>query len=237
MVDDDPIATKLLLKGIATIGHTVVAAAKNYSEALLLAQVPNEQPDVFLIDIHLNDVKDGIELAHEIRKQYAIPCILVTGNADSGTIGRIIEDGFLHILVKPVKNDELRAIVEIAVAHKEDLAHQKSTTEQHLRVIKDCIFIKEGADLIKVKYSEIKFLMSSHIYVHVVTIAKEFIVRTSLTEYINHFDPMLFMRTHRSYAVNVEFIEKITSTEVWVEGKSLPLAKQYREELLSRINR
>lgn len=238
VVDDDDLSVRFLEKEIQKAGHSTLPAAHNIDAALLVAK--EHSPDLFLVDINLNDIKDGVELAVLLMQEYGIPSIFVTAEIDSAVIERVVSNGFKHILSKPVKTDELKATIEIALSAKEQ---KKPVTEfeqeifDKKKVLKDCIFIKEGASLVKVKYDEVKYLMSSHIYVHVVTVDKEFIVRASLKEYINRFDPELFIRIHRSYAVNVQFIETITSTEVGIKGKSLPFAKQYRDELFNRINR
>jgi DNA-binding LytR/AlgR family response regulator len=99
----------------------------------------------------------------------------------------------------------------------------------------DCIFIKENAHLVKVLYNDILYISSSHVYVNVITRSKEYMVRASLADYLTRFDPAVFMRVHRSHAVNLHHLTKITASSVWVNGKELALSAQYREELLSLI--
>lgn len=102
-------------------------------------------------------------------------------------------------------------------------------------ILDHCIFIKEDATLVRVRYDEILYLYSSHVYVQVVTQFKTYIVRSSLTDYLTKLNSPVFMRIHRSHAVNLEHVQKITSSSVWVGAVELALSSQYRDELLSRI--
>lgn len=102
-------------------------------------------------------------------------------------------------------------------------------------VLLNCIFIKEDSHLIRVKYDEILFISSSHVYIQITTKSRQYIVRSSLTDYLLKLNSPLFMRIHRSHAVNLEYVEKITSSSVWVGAVELALSSQYRDELLNRI--
>lgn len=101
--------------------------------------------------------------------------------------------------------------------------------------LQHCIFIKEHTHLIRVNYHEILYLCSSHVYVNIVTHNKEYIVRSSLADYLTRMDPEVFMRVHRSHAVNLHHITKITPSSVWLGNKELSLAAPYRDALLNRI--
>lgn len=237
VVGEDDLSVQLLEKEVQNAGHSTLSPAHTIHSALKLAK--ELSPDLFLLDLNLNNLEQGIELALHSMQEHGIPCVFVTGEVNSGLVEQIVSKGFKHILTKPLIGVELKSAIEGALSVKDNkqvLTEYLSPGSERKKVLQDCIFIKEGSSLVKVKYNEVLFLMSSHIYVHVNTLKKEFIVRASLTEYLTHFDQNLFMRVHRSYAVNIEFIEKITASSVWVGNKEIPLAQQYREELLNRIN-
>jgi DNA-binding LytR/AlgR family response regulator len=44
-----------------------------------------------------------------------------------------------------------------------------------------------------------------------------------------------FQRIHKSYIVNIDHIDKYTTDEVEIGGKTLPVGKTYKEILLSRL--
>lgn len=234
---EDGLSVQLLEKDVQNAGHNTLSPAHTIHSALKLAK--ERSPDLFLIDVNLSNTEKWIELAQHSTQEYGIPCIFVSGEINSSLVEQIVSKGFDHILAKPLSKVELKTTIDAALSlknKKQVMRDGLPHTYHGKKVLQDCIFIKEGPSLVKVRYSEVLFLMSSHIYVHVNTLKKEFIVRASLTEYLTHFDQSLFMRVQRSYAVNIEFIEKITNSSVWIGNKEIPLAQQYRDELLNRIN-
>ena len=54
----------------------------------LLDSMEKDQPDLVLMDIHLQGEMDGVEAASILFKRWAVPVILLTAYADSATIER-----------------------------------------------------------------------------------------------------------------------------------------------------
>ena len=61
-------------------------------------------------------------------------------------------------------------------------------------------------------------------------------VRGSLNEYINKLSANFF-RCHRSYIVNLDYLQTVTHNELVILEKTIPLGKRHREEILSVINK
>jgi len=69
----------------------------------------------------------------------------------------------------------------------------------------------------------------------VITRDKEFLIRSSLQAYAENFDPQKFFPIGKSHIINVDHIQKMDGTSVTIDGKVLPMAKQFRDELLKRL--
>ncbi len=79
----------------------------------LLAALEADQPDLALMDIHLQGKMDGIEAAAVLNEGYGIPVILLTAYADAPTIERAkLSQPFGYVL-KPYDDRELRTAIEI----------------------------------------------------------------------------------------------------------------------------
>lgn len=89
------------------MGHAVVGIATSAEHAITIAE--RERPDVVLMDIRLNGVRDGIEAADEIRARLGIGSIFVTANADLGTRERAKAVQPLGFLEKPFTQQRLAA--------------------------------------------------------------------------------------------------------------------------------
>ncbi len=226
VVEDEVIIADSLCATLRQLGYDTAEPAGNFQEAVEM--ITAEKPDLLIIDINLNAEKDGIELAQTVRTRFNLPFIFLTANADPGTVERAKVARPPAYLVKPFQKEELFASIEICL-------HNYTQQETDNYVMNDSIFIKDGNYFHKIRFSDILYLESDHVYVEVHTKEKKMLVRASLQQYSLNFDPKLFFRVHRSYIVNLDHVETINSEHVIIAGKSIPISKNYREELFSRV--
>ena len=110
VVDDDMINRKLLNVLVKKAGNFDVIEAENGLEALNI--IKNEPVDMVLLDI-IMPVMDGIDLlkilkSDEVYKQ--IPVAILTTD-DSKKI-EALSLGASEVLIKPIKDSDLRAILD-----------------------------------------------------------------------------------------------------------------------------
>ena len=53
---------------------------------------------------------------------------------------------------------------------------------------------------------------------------------------LERLDESYFVRVHRSYAINMRFVEEFDDNEVVVNKKAIPITATYREEFLKQFN-
>jgi two-component system response regulator LytT len=233
IVEDEVIIADNLSNTLIHLGYDVAEPASSFAEAI--AMIETEKPDLILLDIQLKGMKDGIDLAWKIKEDYHLPFIFLTANADAATVQRAKLVAPPAYLVKPFSKDDLYTSIEICLHNSSTNKNEKQENENGNYVINDAIFIKEGHYFYKVKFSDILYLESEHVYVQVHTAEKKFLVRTSMQQYLSHFDEKKFFRIHRSYVVNLEQIQTISADHVVIKAVELPISKTYQEELLSRL--
>ncbi|HTA28594.1 MAG TPA: response regulator [Bacteroidia bacterium] len=236
IVEDEVIIARNITDNLIALGYEVVGPAVNYTTALEL--IEKEKPDLLLLDIQLSGRKDGIELAQAVKKAMPLPFIFLTANSDSATIERAKRTEPNAYLVKPFTKEDLFTAIEICLynysrkAKVEESAHNASRENY---IINDAIFIRESTVFVKVPFRDILYLESDHVYVNVYTENNKYLVRTSLQQYMKNFDPNKFYQVHRSYVVNIENVNGINETYVLVNNKQVPIAKPFRDDLLSRL--
>jgi len=96
----------------------------------------------------------------------------------------------------------------------------------------DTIYIKEGYEQTKVKLHDILYLEALKDYTLIVTNQKRHCVLSSIGTLLkeNHFQS--FLRIHRSYAVQKQFIKKVLTNEVVLNNEALiPIGRSYKENL------
>ena len=215
------------------MGYEVLAHAFDYDEAVAIIQ--DRTPDIALLDIDLRSAKDGIDLARYIRESHDFPFIFLTSLSNKQTVSEAKltrPDGYL---VKSFQIQDLYTAIEIALynftSQKED---EKSHHEEF--IIQDTLFVKKNNFFIKVKQKDILWVKSDRIYLEIQTLKEKLTIRSSFTSFQSKLEPYFF-RVHKSYIVNLFQIEAISSLHVIIAGEKIPIGRNYREELLKRIDK
>lgn len=229
VVEDEVIIANDICDTLETLGYSVLEPAINYTEAL--ETIEKHKPDLVILDIQLSGKKDGIDLAWKIKEDYNIPFIFLTSNADQLTIDRAKRVAPPAYLMKPFNEDELYSSIEIVLFN----FAEKQKEDENL-VINDSIFIKQQMLFKKVKFEDILFLKSDHVYVEIVTKNQnKYVVRGTLNSYLGKLDNN-FVRIHRSYIANLSHLDMINQVTIKIGAIELPIGQRYRKTLLDRIN-
>lgn len=233
IIEDDLLIAESIYVTLQQIGYMPVRPVRNYTDAL--AMIATEKPDFLLVDIVLEGEKDGIELATEINKRFAIPFIFLTANSDAATVTRAKEVKPSAYLVKPFNESDLFSAIEIASSN---FGNQKGNELSEITppaVLNDVVFVKDGDTYHKVKIADILYVESDNIYLILHTSAKQFLVREKMDDFIAAKGRVYFLRVHRSYAVNAQHIDSIGVSGIRVSGREVPLQKSYRSALMEAI--
>ena len=229
VVEDELIIADNICNTLSEFGYEVSEAAISYTEAL--EKLDSYNPDIAILDIQLSGSKDGVDLAWKIKEDYDIPFIFLTSSADKLTIDRVKKLSPNAYLVKPFNKDELYTSIEIALFNF--VKHEPKDNGNFS--LKDSLFIKQKNLFVKVKFDDILFIQSSHVYVEITTIDEQkYVVRDTLNNYINKLNNS-FIRVHRGYIVNLSHLKTIDHGYVMINNSRIPISKNYREDILKKI--
>lgn len=112
VVEDDPLVRADLADCLWELGYGTAIEAGN--EAAALAALETEAPDLVLLDIHLGQGQEGIELAKRINQDYLIPFIYLTAFSDDRTLRAVSDTLPAGFVLKPFDEARLKAAIEIA---------------------------------------------------------------------------------------------------------------------------
>lgn len=128
IVEDEAIVAQDIASCLTKMGY-VVAAIVASGEAAIIAATTT-QPNLVLMDIMLQGESNGIVAAEEIRSQLNIPVVYLTAYADDETLKRAKATQPFGYIIKPFKEQELKAAIEIAISrHQAEIALQKALQE------------------------------------------------------------------------------------------------------------
>jgi DNA-binding LytR/AlgR family response regulator len=234
IVEDEIIIAMDMDSILCSNGYEVIGPAVDFESAITMIKM--KKPDLALLDINLHGKKDGIDIAEKINEEFKIPFIFTTTLGDELTIQRAKNVKPAAYLIKPFQPEQLLATIEVAMINFDSgTAAQNNDTDEGL-IFKDSIFIKENARYTKVKIDEIRWLQASNNYVEINTTTKKYLVRSSFKDFVDKFNHPHFMRVHRSYVVNLKHITNITSSLILIDKNEIPLAPNYVEDLMKKLN-
>ncbi len=113
VVEDETIVALDIKSALKKIGFEVTNTVTNHDDAI--KSVKDNKPDIILMDIHLENSKDGIQTAQEIQKIQNIPIVYLSAFTDDKTIRRAVKTNPLSYLTKPFKREELKTTIQLGL--------------------------------------------------------------------------------------------------------------------------
>ncbi|MBL7881926.1 MAG: response regulator transcription factor, partial [Chryseobacterium gambrini] len=178
-----------------------------YTEEEALEKFKSFSPDIILMDINIDGIDKGIDLAEKRNKNAKI--IFITAQNDEKTVEKAIKVKPETYLTKPVKKVDILAAIRIVLLKKSS----------------DYIILKDGYENIKILKSDIIFIKSDKNYIDIHTVSKKYTFRISLENFAEILNDTNFQRVHRCYIINIKKAVKKTRLSVFVENYEIPLSR------------
>lgn len=132
VVDDEAVITLQLEERLTRMGYEVVGSASSGEEAVDMAR--RLRPDLILMDIVMPGRLDGIEAAELIKAEMDISVIFLTAYADDKIVKRAKSVEPLGYIVKPFRETELQAMIEVAL-YKKEMERKLQASELRYRTL------------------------------------------------------------------------------------------------------
>jgi len=217
---------------------TVVSFAKKFPSLQILGVfadaedalplLANETIDILFLDIDMPELS-GLEF-RKIAADVPV-CIFITAHPEHAVESFQLDT--LDFIVKPVKMERFKQTM-VRIEDYMELRLKASLFESSLGG--DVIYIKEGHEQTKVKLHDILYLEALKDYTKIVTQNKRHCVLSNIGTLLKATDFNSFIRIHRSYAVQKQYIKKILTHEVQLNNDVLiPIGRSYKENLNNLI--
>jgi DNA-binding LytR/AlgR family response regulator len=222
VVDDDEIDALTTVSFLED--YSFIEVAGRYNDPLqALAIAKKNPPDVLFLDIDMPGIS-GFQLREQLMDIPA--CVFITSYPDYAV--ESFEMDTLDFLVKPFSHDRFAKTIERL---KEYLTIREKAELLNHTLGADTIFIKDGANQVKLQLHEIIYFEALNNYTSIITTKRKYTVLSTLGNLIKEKTFQNFIRIHRSYAVQKHFIKKISSDGVLVNNIALPVGRAYKETL------
>jgi two-component system LytT family response regulator len=221
IVDDEPVARKVLREDLESIGGVeVVGEADNGAAAL--EQIAGQHLDLVLLDLQMPEM-GGFEVIRRIRRTTHMPVIVIVTAYDKYAL-EAFEAGAIDYLLKPVGQERLASAIEKArrvtgqeaieqLARLQEIA-QPQLPGQRLKKIVG----KAGAEYFLLDAQEIFAFHAEGEIVWITTARKRYQATQTLKVLEERLGSSSFQRIHRNALVNVDHVRKMSalSSQRWL---------------------
>ena len=227
ILDDEARARRTLGTLIAEFCERVevIAAAGSVDEAIII--LANEDVDLLFLDVSMPE-KDGFTLAK--RSEFSeLNIIFVTAHSKFAI--EAFRVNAVDYLLKPVNITDLRSAIERVRKKIGDVETEDRST----------LKVYVNSEHLYLPIKKIQYLQADGSYTYVVTTDSKFMVSRGLRSFESQLNAIRFFRTHRSYLVNIDYIERIGSKAsgklYLVDAVEIPLSRYRRVGLMELIER
>ena len=237
VVEDEMIIGAKISMQLTSLGYEVTGIVPRGEEAIV--HVEENKPDIVLLDINLKGKFDGIETALRMQKLADIPIIYLTANADQATFNRAKVTKPYAFISKPYKQLDLQRAIELTISRMAENETgppaEDNTEDERPFILSDRIFVRHKEKMIKIIIAEILYIEADRNYSRIFTKNKEYLLCITLKTIEEKLPRSIFLRSHRSYIINVAQIDEVVEGYVMIAQKAVPLSAGLKEQLLQRI--
>ena len=247
IVEDEQLIAHDIQGLLTDWGYEVVGCANHAAQAI--GYFEKHSPDIVLLDIHLGETTDGVDLARRFNTIKKVPLVFLTAQSDFQTVERAKTVEPAAYLLKPFDERHLHISLELAMSNfsqktppqytsnKEPIfAHEIKLGADVILKQGDAIFIKQNYKFTKFKIEDLVYIEADHNHTYLVMKQQKYIVRMPLALVVERLADANLVRVHRSFAINRRFVEEFDDTQILVNNKHIPLTSAYREDFLKTFN-
>lgn len=214
ILEDDAIIAESLYQLLQMLEYRPYEPVDNPDDAISL--IKNASPDLIILDLDLKHNHSGLEVPVYLDEHNLnIPFLVLTARSDAQTIASVKKYRPSAYLVKPFMRESLFAAIELAIP--EDM--EQDDVPEHE------IFLKTGTRYEKLDLLELVYVKASGKYTELHFTFGKRLIRMPLSAFIYENSNIKFLRVHKTYAVNPEFITSITCDELLVDKSRIPIGR------------
>ena len=215
IVDDEPVARKVLREELEQIDNVVVAGEAE-DGVTALAAILDLRPDLVFLDLQMPGL-GGFDVIRRLRASRHIPVIVIVTAWDQHAV-EAFEAGAVDYLLKPVTQDRLVQAVERAAkvcgspaVTVEQLANLQEIAETaHSRPTRR-IVARSGDEYLLLNADEVFAFEAEADLVWIITARKRYLATQTLKVLQEKLRNTSFRRIHRNALVNIDHIRKMST--------------------------
>lgn len=214
ILEDEVILAQSLYQLLHILEYQPYEPVDNPDDAITM--IESVSPDLVILDLNLKHNRSGLEVAAYLDEhRLNIPFLVLSEQSDAQTIASVKKYRPSAYLVKPFMRESLFAAIELAIP--EDIKQDDIADHE--------IFLKTGTRYEKLDLLELVYVKANGKYTELHFTFGKRLIRMPLSTFIHENGNIKFLRVHKTYAVNPEFITSFTSDELLVDKNKIPIGR------------
>lgn len=221
VVDDEDLARRLIENHLSQLENfKVIASCQSAIEASKILK--SEKIDLLFLDIEMPVLTGTDFFANLVQKPKVI---FTTAYRDYALDG--FELNAVDYLLKPITFGRFfKAVEKFLEQHQATTALPKESND----VRNDYVFVRKDRKQVKVFLADMLYIESVKDYIKIVTDTENHLVKHSITAFEELLDNR-FVRTHRSYIINLDKVTAYTHLDVEIGKIEIPISDTYRTKV------
>jgi DNA-binding LytR/AlgR family response regulator len=233
IIEDQLPAQRILIRYIDDIPE--LALSGTFTDPLAaLAFLRLQTVDLIFLDIHLPKIS-GMEFLKIL--PYRPKVILTTAFSEYALEG--YEFDVVDYLLKPIPFERfLKAVSKVIYPQEAIPATPAAAAPPLNQATNNYVFVKSDRTIVKIILDSLIYIKAEGDYTRVFTEGKNYFLSYTLKYWLDVLPTQNFSRIHKSYIINIAFVEKIEGNQVFIakEKKALPIGRSFREDFMRRID-
>lgn len=233
LVDDEPSLLKISRHYLSTLENVVILGeCGSVAEAKILIKAT--KPDLLLLDVELQD-GTGFDILKHF-EGFDFKVIFITAYEHFAI--NAIKAGAIDFILKPVDETELLEAVKKVAGAAAVSNIQINTTAGYIDGKPKRLIVRTTETMYVINFEELVYCRSDKGYTtFYLTDKSEILVSKPLKDYEEMLPDSIFLRTHQSYIVNVNFIQQLKKDSLIVlkNKAEVPVSVRKKEEIVERL--
>ena len=232
VLEDDYILAENLKENLEELGYSEVLLCHHAGDAL--KAVRDYEPGLCIFDIHLgHPVLNGISLAQQVKDIGPMPIIFLSAYADQATRDEVMKTKPAGYIVKPATQEQLAASIDMAMNSVQNTRIEPIAI--HEPTHQDYVFIKINQKYTKIRLADLIYLEADGAYTHLHLKDQKTVLAITLSAVLDSMASKKIIRTHRSYAVNIDFVESFDAKNIFLSVNQhnipIPISSGFKESI------
>jgi DNA-binding LytR/AlgR family response regulator len=237
LLEEDLTESALLKALLKEIGVGNILIVTDYVDAMRM--IAQYNPDIALLSIGTNNYEPGIRIATNITARNPIPLIFISSDYTMELYEKVKYLRPYAFMSKDLSTVQLKQAIELALEKPLNGADNLNGEhfEEEFSFEDGFIFVQVGNHYKKFKLSNIWWIESEGKYAALKSNKNRVLIDVPIRDLAEKLDRKGFIRTHKSFIINLKYVDYIDKTEavVLVKGEKIPIGRSFKSGFFSRI--